>query len=139
MGVALSVQHRDGKEVTALRIRRIDRHSIDLGRGIGRSYVSVGRVPRSAATDHEHVTPPRRPFALHSPQPLARVDHEVVTSPLNKRPRHLEAEPNGFCHDLCLRDRPLLVRRELHPAPNTSSYPGRNLPGIRVMKAMTAV
>ena len=114
----------DRNEVRVLGIRAPGRDAVDLGAAVRSEHVAPRRVATGPAAHDDDIALPVRPFALCSEQPLARVEDQVVAAAVTDRAVDIDPEPDGRGGDRRLRDRSLLVGRQLHDT-NTSSCLGR--------------
>src|SRR5680860_1809941 len=90
---------------------------------------AVDSPPPRLAHDVDHLSPPRRPLALHTQQPRTQVEDQVVARALAHRAENDDAQLRGGVRHRELGDVPLLVCGEVRHDTNTSS-PSRTDQGV---------
>src|SRR3954452_10870666 len=124
IGLALDVLDRHREDLVDLG--GVDGEQVDFGRGVRGPQVAPGRRQAACADMGGYAAPlAPPPLALHPPQVMAGVEHQVVPSAFDERTQHENAKPHRVRGDGRLGHGPFLARRELAHGGNTGSPTGR--------------
>src|SRR3954453_2485480 len=101
-----------GNEVTTIELGAVRSQRVELTGDIWTPDEPTPRTATRVRANHNNVSLEWRPLALNAKQGRARVEDQVVSATVDRRPIYVEPQLQCGFRDRRLRDRPFLVRRQ---------------------------